>query len=142
MSENLEGFAFFIQKEEAREALIWNCFRRLFDPDFVPAADPVHSEEKTDDIDFWQAYHFLDCDPEDCIHKDAVILDILWRREPLTSLFVEVQTEHSAEELALWNPISPPLEELWDSGDEGFGDVITVLTYANEEWSDDDYWEH
>jgi hypothetical protein len=122
---------FFAQKEVEREDLTWTCFRRLFDTDFVPDADPELSEQEADHLDLLESYHFPGCDREDCVHRDVILSEILWQRDPLTSLvnlFIEAPQAFSAAELAEWDPIPSPLPEMWYWSDDGFGDIERVLS--------------
>jgi hypothetical protein len=119
MIGSASGFAYLAERAAASEALIWHCFRCIFEADFGAAVDPVLSDEETEELLWWETFCHTDCDPEECPHREEVMADNLWRRDPLTALselFWEAPPAISVAELA-------PLDEYWSEDDEGFGDV-------------------
>jgi hypothetical protein len=120
------SFCFFIQRGEAEEESILGCVPSLFDPSFVPACDPTLSIDESEILELWESYHLLDCYPDNCVHRAAIFSDLLWQRDPLTSLeelFSEAKELWSPAKLAEWDPLPEPLPEIWYWSDDGFGDV-------------------
>jgi hypothetical protein len=140
MCDLSESFAFFVRKGEETAASILGCIPSLFDPSFVPDCDPILSQDEAEILELWEAYHLAGCYPDNCVHRAAIFLELLWQRDPVTylvDLFFEAPSALSAAELAEWNPPPSPMPEVCYLSDDGFTDALYELS-TEDFWSEDD----